>query len=88
MLKSKGTLKKFLTAEQEQFIEEEKTTLSQLKETLVTLGASKEDIELLSNTIEQIEEVFLVVVVGEFNSGKSAFLNALLGKKLLKEGGT
>jgi small GTP-binding protein len=28
------------------------------------------------------------VVVGEFNSGKSAFINALLGQKLLKEGVT
>jgi ribosome biogenesis GTPase A len=30
----------------------------------------------------------MLVIVGEFNSGKSSFLNALLGKKYLKEGVT
>lgn len=43
--------------------------------------------ELLKQTREQLEELFLLVVVGEFNAGKSAFLNAMLGKKYLKEGG-
>jgi hypothetical protein len=45
-------------------------------------------VELLKQTREQLEELFLLVVVGEFNAGKSAFLNAMLGKKYLKEGGT
>ena len=40
------------------------------------------------NSIQQLEEIFLLVIVGEFNAGKSAFINALLGKKLLKEGVT
>jgi GTPase SAR1 family protein len=44
-------------------------------------------VELLKQTREQLEELFLLVVVGEFNAGKSAFLNAMLGKKYLKEGG-
>jgi len=35
-----------------------------------------------------MEELFLLVVVGEFNAGKTAFLNALLGEKLLTEGVT
>ena len=39
-------------------------------------------------SLEQLEDLFLLVVVGEFNSGKSSFLNALLGKKYLKEGVT
>jgi len=52
------------------------------------LGASKEDVELVVHTREQLGELFLLVVVGEFNAGKSAFLNALLGHKHLKEGGT
>jgi small GTP-binding protein len=32
--------------------------------------------------------LFLLVVVGEFNSGKSAFINALLGQQVLEEGVT
>lgn len=50
-------------------------------------GAEQNDIDLLKQTKMQLEELFMLVVVGEFNSGKSSFLNALLGKKYLKEGG-
>ena len=33
-----------------------------------------------------LEELFLLVIVGEFNAGKSSVINAVLGKKHLKEG--
>ena len=36
--------------------------------------------------MHQLEELFLIVVVGEFNAGKTAFLNALLGQEALAEG--
>ena len=36
---------------------------------------------------EQLALPFLLVVVGEFNAGKSAFINALLGARVLEEGG-
>jgi small GTP-binding protein len=38
--------------------------------------------------ILQLDELFLMVVVGEFNAGKSALVNALLGEKVLLEGAT
>lgn len=38
--------------------------------------------------MRQLDELFLLVIVGEFNSGKSAFINALLGHSLLQEGVT
>ena len=47
---------------------------------------TEEDIDLLQSAIRKLEELFLLVVVGEFNSGKSSFLNALLGEKYLTEG--
>ncbi|MBD0321063.1 MAG: dynamin family protein, partial [Gemmatimonadetes bacterium] len=37
---------------------------------------------------EQPLEAFLLVVAGEFNSGKSSFINALLGEAILPEGVT
>jgi small GTP-binding protein len=37
--------------------------------------------------LADIEELFLLVVVGEFNSGKSAFINALLGEDELSQEG-
>ena len=33
----------------------------------------------LASSVEQLDELFLLVVVGEFNAGKSAFVNALFG---------
>ena len=38
--------------------------------------------------MRQLDELFLLVVVGEFNAGKSAFINALLGQPVLEEGVT
>lgn len=42
----------------------------------------------LIQATEQLKELFLLVVVGEFNSGKSALINAILGETYLKEGVT
>ncbi|MCK5054929.1 MAG: dynamin family protein [Anaerolineales bacterium] len=46
------------------------------------------DSEHLSQALDQLNELFLLVVVGEFNSGKSALINALLGETYLTEGVT
>ena len=44
--------------------------------------------EALDRSIEQLDELFLLVVIGEFNAGKSAFINALLGSRVVAEGVT
>jgi hypothetical protein len=36
-------------------------------------------------SIAQLDRLFLLVVIGEFNSGKSAFVNALVGARMLEE---
>lgn len=53
---------------------------------LTRLDGSEEDMNLLKSSLEQLEEMFLLVVVGEFNSGKSALINALMGDRYLTEG--
>lgn len=62
--------------------------MSDLRVALVQTGTALEDQDTLRDSIQQLEEIFLLVVVGEFNAGKSAFINALLGQRLLKEGVT
>ncbi len=47
-----------------------------------------EDLLRLQEARELLEGLFLLVVAGEFNSGKSSFLNALLGERVLPEGVT
>src|ERR687897_190271 len=67
---------------------DERRSLSILRDALGQLGASADSAAALARSIEQLDELFLVVIVGEFNSGKSAFINALLGAPVLKEGVT
>lgn len=43
-------------------------------------------IEVLKQVVKSLDELFLLVIVGEFNSGKSATINALLRSSILKEG--
>ncbi len=81
-------LKSILTDKQEELLKQERQWLTDLQVILAKLGASSDDQTTLSRSIQQLEELFLLVVVGEFNAGKSAFINALLGQSLLLEGVT
>jgi small GTP-binding protein len=79
---------RILNEQQENLLKDERRLLNDLRVALVQIGTEPSDQETLGDSIQQLEEIFLLVVVGEFNSGKSAFINALLGQKLLKEGVT
>lgn len=77
-----------LTDRQETLLKDERQILNDLRVALVQFGVDAQDSQTLAESIAQLDELFLLVVVGEFNAGKSAFINALLGQKLLKEGVT
>ncbi len=64
--------------------------LGRLDAALGALGPDvvHDDLRHLRQAKEQLDELFLLVVAGEFNSGKSSFINALLGEKVLPEGVT
>lgn len=79
---------RILKQNQEDLLTLERNLLNDLQMALVSFGASKPDLETLSQSIRQIDDLFLLVIVGEFNAGKSSFINALLGETLLKEGVT
>lgn len=77
-----------LNAAQQDLVNRERTTLLNLHEVLESTGLTPQDSRLLHEALARMEDLFLLVIVGEFNSGKSAFINALLGQKLLREGVT
>ncbi len=79
---------RILTNQHEELLKAERSVLNELQLALVRFDASPEDQTTLKDSLEQLDEFFLLVVVGEFNAGKSAFINALLGQELLKEGVT
>ncbi|MGQ9600506.1 MAG: dynamin family protein [Anaerolineae bacterium] len=81
-------LRTILNRKQNQILRDEKDALERLQQVLVDVEIPAEDQKILQKSIRQLDELFLLVVVGEFNSGKSAFINALLGERLLPEGVT
>ena len=81
-------LKKSLSLAQDTVLASEVSALVRLRDTLAKAEASKEDVGLVQEALGQLEQLFSLVVVGEFNAGKSSFINALLGRKFLKDGVT
>jgi predicted GTPase len=79
---------KLLSNNQYLFIQKEKQLLQDSLLQLTDLNLSAESISTLQYAITQLDELFLLVIVGEFNAGKSAIINALLGVPALKEGVT
>jgi small GTP-binding protein len=81
-------LTKLLSADEDELLREERKALARLRTALVRFNAAAEHQAALDRSIEQLDELFLLVIVGEFNSGKSAFINALIGTTVAAEGVT
>ena len=77
-----------LSQEREALLNDTRAVLSDLREMLATTGAGESERSALADSILQLDKLFLLVVAGEFNSGKSAFINALIGQKIQVEGVT
>lgn len=75
-----------LTEPQAALLREEKKYLTELYAILSELKSPPAELDALQDAIVRLEELFLIVVVGEFNAGKSALVNTLLGAKVLQEG--
>jgi small GTP-binding protein len=81
-------LRTILSRKQAQILTDEKAELERLQLLLAGFDVAPEDQKTLQKSLQQLDELFLLVIVGEFNSGKSAFINALLGERYLPEGVT
>jgi small GTP-binding protein len=81
-------LRRILNRNQDELLAENRRLIGELQKVLATFDASDEDQATLQRSARQLDELFLLVVAGEFNAGKSAFINALLGDKVLEEGVT
>lgn len=75
-----------LTEQQHGLIDDELLLLGRVREILERYPAAPQDIVELTRAAEQLNSLFLLVIVGEFNAGKSAFINALVGADVMPEG--
>ena len=66
--------------------------IEQTKEVLTDLlvhvkSNSQEDLKIkLNSAIENLENLFMIVFMGEFSTGKSSIINALIGENILEQG--
>ena len=68
----------------------ERELLERLAKALARFGpdVGEDDLRHFNDARQQLAGLFLLVIAGEFNSGKSSFINALLGERVLPEGVT
>ena len=81
-----GTEAAILSPQQHELIAEEQALLERLGVPLDEYPAIEEDRDGLRQASERLTSLFLLVIVGEFNAGKSAFINALIGEEVMPEG--
>ena len=82
------TTEEILSERQRGLVAEERALLDRLLDRMTDFGAAPDELGLLRRAVRGLDEIFLLVIVGEFNSGKSAFINALLGDPVMPEGVT
>ncbi|MGE0043864.1 MAG: dynamin family protein [Vicinamibacterales bacterium] len=83
-----STSPRLLSPRQDELVRGVRGALHDLRVAVVRAGGAQEDEVTLQAALEQLDDFFLLVVVGEFNAGKSALINALLGERVLAEGVT
>ncbi|KAG1680578.1 hypothetical protein FOA52_015025 [Chlamydomonas sp. UWO 241] len=83
---SKSWMNRLLSVNRESLLAEEKAGLARVLAFLEEVTPGMGELQLLRDALARLDDLFLVVVVGEFNSGKSSVINALLGQKYLAEG--
>ncbi|MGH7509527.1 MAG: dynamin family protein [Gemmatimonadales bacterium] len=80
----------FLSQREQDIRARELELLQRLASALERFGSdvASDDLRRFHEAREQLSGLFLLVIAGEFNSGKSSFINALLGERVLPEGVT
>src|SRR2546423_428821 len=75
-----------LQQQQRELLQEERRIAQELQACLVGFEEADTYSTTLRQVVTALDELFLLVVVGEFNAGKSACINALLHADVLEEG--
>jgi small GTP-binding protein len=71
-----------------QALRRERALIADLQALLAKAGGARDAVNTLKDALAGLDGFFLLVVVGEFNAGKSSLVNALLGADVMPEGVT
>jgi small GTP-binding protein len=75
-----------LTRQESELVALERQLVIQVRDALTRADAPRADLERLAQLVSEMDEMFLLVVAGEYNAGKSTFINALLGDEVFAMG--
>ncbi|MBA3342231.1 MAG: dynamin family protein [Gemmatimonadaceae bacterium] len=79
-------MEQVLTRQQGELVALERKLVIRVRDVLANSDGPRADLERLASLVHEMDELFLLVVVGEYNSGKSTFINALLGDEVFAMG--
>ena len=79
-------MEQVLTRQQGELVALERRLVLRVRDALAQSDGARADLERLAALVNEMDELFLLVVVGEYNSGKSTFINALLGDEVFAMG--
>ena len=75
-----------LTRQQSELVALERRLVMHVRDALSHADGPRADLERLAQLVTEMDELFLLVVAGEYNAGKSTFINALLGDEVFAMG--
>src|SRR6266568_1612772 len=75
-----------LQDQQREVLQQERKLVADLQACLASFEGTDAYAAKLREITIALDDIFLLVMVGEFNSGKSSFINALLREHVVEEG--
>jgi small GTP-binding protein len=79
-------MEQVLSRQQGDLVALERRLVLRVRDALARSDGARADLERLASLVGEMDDLFLLVVVGEYNSGKSTLINALLGDEVFAMG--
>ena len=79
-------MEQVLSRQQAELVALERRLVLRARDALIQVEGSRGDVDRLAKLVDEMDELFLLVVAGEYNTGKSTFINALLGDEVFAMG--
>ena len=79
-------MEQVLSRQQAELVALERRLVLRARDALLQVEGARTDVDRLAKLVDEMDELFLLVIVGEYNSGKSTFINALLGDEVFAMG--